>query len=171
MAFAEIEVDQKYHRHIIGKNGANGESMPTSWIRVQPVLRPSSVFTPFKNPLCFYFKAFSLFIYGSGVVVGGLWGSLTYFEPGIQGRAWGASSICPVTILFFFLIEKISTDFSIEYINNISSILWSCYDWEGEAHHFFTIDKRWGLEFHAFEGAQNVCTHIFRIPPAPHPHK
>ena len=25
MAFAEIEVDQKYHRHIIGRNGANGE--------------------------------------------------------------------------------------------------------------------------------------------------
>lgn len=24
MAFAEIEVDQKYHRHIIGRNGANG---------------------------------------------------------------------------------------------------------------------------------------------------
>ena len=25
MAFAEIEVDQKYHRHIIGRAGANGE--------------------------------------------------------------------------------------------------------------------------------------------------
>ena len=25
MAFAEIEVDQKYHRHIIGRSGANGE--------------------------------------------------------------------------------------------------------------------------------------------------
>ena len=25
MAFAEISVDQKYHPHIIGKNGANGK--------------------------------------------------------------------------------------------------------------------------------------------------
>ena len=27
MAFAEIDVDQKYHRHIIGRSGANGSSI------------------------------------------------------------------------------------------------------------------------------------------------
>ena len=27
MDFAEIHVDQKYHRHVIGKGGASGESL------------------------------------------------------------------------------------------------------------------------------------------------
>lgn len=29
MDYAEIKVDQKYHRHIIGKGGASGESSIT----------------------------------------------------------------------------------------------------------------------------------------------
>ncbi len=34
MAFADIEVDQKYHRHIIGRQGANSEFVETdnTWI-------------------------------------------------------------------------------------------------------------------------------------------
>jgi len=30
MAFAEIDVDQKYHRHIIGRNGANSKYLDIS---------------------------------------------------------------------------------------------------------------------------------------------
>ena len=34
MAFAEIEIGQKYHRHIIGKSGANSKYSYTFCIRV-----------------------------------------------------------------------------------------------------------------------------------------